>query len=302
LTFAQALPLHAVIGGTDDGIPIILLTGLGQQAIDWPDGFLSALAIAGYRLIRPDNRDAGLSPACGPEMIDSLTIDDFPDAGPLRTPPVYRLQDMAIDVIGLMDRLQLGRVHLIGYSMGGMIAQIVAARYPERVLSLTVLMSSAGQEWIDCQDIARMAMARTIVAEKDAAARIAAHIADHAVYTGSAYPIEVDRLQMHAAAAIGRSYRPAGIWRQACAIRGSGDRRDLLRRITAPTLVLHGDEDRCIALAQAREMLNLVAGCDMQVLPQAGHDLHPALAMKIVPKLLRHLEGADASSRIATSP
>ncbi len=294
MSTAQTLALEAIADGAVEGTPVILLTGLGQQAIDWPETLLAPLLAAGYRLIRPDNRDAGLSPLCGPAVMGDLALADFPDERPLSEPPAYRLGEMAGDVTTLMDRLRLDKAHLIGYSMGGMIAQLVAAQSPDRVRSLTSLMSTAGQDWIICEPQARLAMARSIVGETALPARIAAYVTDHDVFAGPAYPIDMAALRRHAEVAVTRSYRPAGIWRQIRAVRGSGGRQDLLRRITAPTLVLHGDADRCIALSQARDMPKIVTRCEMEILPGAGHDLHPILAAQIAPMILRHLSRADA--------
>lgn len=296
LEHQTAVPLHAITDGPKTAKPVLLLTGLGQQAIDWPSILSDLLLAEGYRVIRPDHRDAGLSPLCGAAVLEDLTTADFPDAGELLQPASYRLPDMARDVLHLMDRLHIGRAHLIGYSMGGMIAQILAATAPQRVLSLTSLMSSGGQDWIDCAPAAYAAMARSICAVTGEAERVQRYVQDALVFAGPDFPVKLDVLSAHAPLALARSYRPAGIWRQALAIRDSGDRRALLQTIAVPTLFVHGDADICIAPIQAAEGHGLVRDSVFLTIPGAGHDLHPDLIPLLAATLSRHLRDADGVS------
>ncbi|HWT97043.1 MAG TPA: alpha/beta fold hydrolase [Terriglobales bacterium] len=282
---ANTVPLHAIIDGKRGGPAVLLLTGLGQQAIDWPDNFVASLVEQGCHVVRPDNRDAGLSPLCGPAEIADLTAADFPLDAAVTPAPIYRLQDMAGDVLALMDRLDIAAAHVVGFSMGGMIAQLLAATAPRRVLSLTSLMSSGGQPGVESRPEAWHAMARSICAVADPRERLRQYIVDAQIYTGPAYPHEPDMLRWHAEAILERGYRPAGIWRQALAVRHAGDRRDLLRGISVPTLVVHGSEDNCIALHQAEEGHRLIAGSRFLLLEGAGHDLHPQLIPLILPAL-----------------
>ncbi len=279
------VPLHAILDGPKDAAPVLLLTGLGQQAIDWPETLIDLLLSQGRRIIRPDHRDGGLSPLCGDGVLDHLTVADFPTANLPPCPAPYRLQDMASDVLALMDRLEIGAADFIGYSMGGMIAQIVAARAPQRVRSLTSLMSSGGQAWIACTPAAQAAMADSICAVADADERVRRYVSNATVFSGPDYPLDREALMSHAGMALARSYRPAGIWRQAQAIRDSGDRRPLLQDIQVPTLFVHGDADNCIAAHQAQEGQSLVAGSRLLLIPGAGHDLHPDLMPVLAPYL-----------------
>jgi pimeloyl-ACP methyl ester carboxylesterase len=290
------VPLHAIIDGPKTATPVLLLTGLGQQAIDWPHRLIDFLLAQGYRVFRLDHRDAGLSPLCGDAVIEGLTAADFPDAGELLLPASYRLHDMADDVLHLMDRLHIDRAHVVGYSMGGMIAQILAATSPHRILSLTSLMSSGGQHWIDCAPSARAAMARSICAVADEAECVRRYVEDSQVFAGPSFPIDLDALAIHARIALARSYRPAGTWRQALAIRHGGDRRTLLSMIAAPTLFVHGDADTCISPGQAVEGHALVSGSSMLMIPGAGHDLHPDIVPLLAERLSHHLRDADRVS------
>ena len=289
LDVARALPLQALLDGPRDGVPVLLLTGLGQQAIDWPQPIIDLLLESKCRVIRPDHRDAGLSPLCGEAIDPHLTIDDFPDASPLAEPPAYDLRDMAADALALMDRLELPAAHLIGYSMGGMIAQILASLAPHRVLSLTSLMSSGGQKWIDCHETAWLAMAGSIVAIVDIDERRRHYEADMAVFAGPGYPMDLVLLKKHAEIALARSYRPSGTWRQIRAVRGTGERRKLLQSIQARTLIVHGTADNCIAFHQAEEAQSLIPGSHLIALKEAGHDLHPDLIPLFCDELRNHL-------------
>jgi proline iminopeptidase len=293
------VPLHAIIDGKRGGTPVVLLTGLGQQAIDWPDNLVSALVDLGCYVVRPDNRDAGLSPLCGPAEIAGLTAVDFPLDAASVPAPVYRFKDMAGDVLALMDRLDIAAAHVMGFSMGGMIAQFLAATAAQRVLSLTSLMSSGGQELVESRPEAWNAMARSICAVADPRERLWQYVEDAMIYAGSAYPHAPEGLRSHAQAVIERGYRPAGIWRQALAVRHAGDRRDLLRAIAAPTLIVHGTEDNCIALHQAEEGHRLIAGSRLLLLEGAGHDLHPDLVPLILPAMKETLGMATATSRVS---
>lgn len=295
---ARPVPLHVIIDGRRGGTPVVLLTGLGQQAVDWPGNLVSALVDLGCYVVRPDNRDAGLSPLCGPAEIANLTVADFPLGAGTAPAPVYRLKDMAGDVLALMDRLDIAAAHVIGFSMGGMIAQLLAATAQQRVLSLTSLMSSGGQGFVESRPEAHDAMARSICAIADPQERLRQYAEDAMIYAGSAYQHAAEALRVHALAVLERGYRPAGIWRQALAVRHAGDRRELLRAITVPTLIVHGTEDNCIALHQAEEGHRLIKGSRFLLLDGAGHDLHLDLVPLILPALKETLEMASATSRV----
>jgi pimeloyl-ACP methyl ester carboxylesterase len=287
---ANTVPLHAIIDGKRGGPAVLLLTGLGQQAIDWPDNLIAWLVEQGCHVVRPDNRDAGLSPLCGPAEIAELTAADFPLEAAAAPAPIYRLRDMAGDVLALMDRLDIAAAHVVGFSMGGMIAQFLAATAPQRVLSLTSLMSSGGQPGVESRPEAWHAMARSICTVADPRERLRQYIEDAQIYAGSAYLHEPDMLRWHAETILERGYRPAGIWRQALAVRHAGDRRELLRGISAPTLIVHGSDDNCIALHQAEEGHRLIADSRFLLLEGAGHDLHPRLVPLILPALTEIME------------
>ncbi|MDQ7246718.1 alpha/beta fold hydrolase [Dongia sedimenti] len=284
----SAVRLHVESRGPVAGEPILLIQGLGQQLIDWPEALVAALA-ARCRVILCDNRDAGLSPLAGPALDPALKPSDFPTAdAPPGTAP-YTLHDMAADIRAVLDRLAIEQAHILGYSMGGMIAQIFAARYPARTRSLVSLMSSDGAPWIAATPLALAAMARSITGGGDLAARIDMLAEDAALYRGPHLAFDRAEARSHIAAALDRADRPAGIYRQAQAMRGSGDRRALLERIGCPTLVVHGSDDPVIAPEQGRAAAARIPRARLEMLDRAGHDFAPevtATLCRVIPDFL----------------
>jgi pimeloyl-ACP methyl ester carboxylesterase len=279
--------LHFELRGPEAGAPVLLIQGLGQQLIDWPEALVEALA-ARHRVVLCDNRDSGLSPLFGPALDPRLVESDFPTADG-SAPAPYTLQDMAEDARGVLDRLGITRASVVGYSMGGMIGQILAARYPTRVRKLVSLMSSDGANWIDATHAAHTAMARSVVGIGDRSARLERLVEDSALYRGPHLAFDRAEARRHIAAALDRADRPAGIFRQALAMRGSGDRRALLRTIACPTLVVHGTDDPVIAAEQGRAAAARIPGARLEMLERAGHDFAPEVTdhiCRLVPDFL----------------
>lgn len=262
-------------------VPALLVQGLGMQAGDWPAAFVDALA-AERPVIVFDNRDAGLSQLLGSSS-ETLTEADFPSFEALSGPIAYDLFDMAEDALRLLDALGLARVHAVGFSMGGMIAQILAARHPARIASITGLMTSAGQAWLQSAPAADRMMRRSIMAEQDRDRLLAAMLAAEEVYAGPSVLPDIAIRRQAMTDSLARGHHPAGIWRQARAMRAAEDRRELLRRISAPTLMLHGAEDPVIALAQAQAITDYVPAAHFTLLPRTGHILTDANAGAIAP-------------------
>jgi proline iminopeptidase len=297
----NATQLHIEIRGDDSLPPVLLIQGLGQQLIDWPEPLIAALAER-HRVILCDNRDAGLSPLFGPACDPALRASDFPPAaGPLAGDAPYTLHEMAADVVAVLDRLGIAHAHLIGYSMGGLIAQLVAAQHPARVGSLVSLMSADGAPWIETTPAAWAAMARSITCGGDPDARLGALVEDAAIYRGAALGFDRVAARAHIAAALARSDRPAGILRQALAIRASGDRREALRGIACPALVVHGTADPVIAFAQGRSAARLIPNAGFEALDRAGHDFASEVTQRLCALLPEFLRGSRARSS-APSP
>lgn len=279
--------MHFELRGPAAGEPVLLIQGLGQQLTDWPDELVAALAVR-ERVILCDNRDAGLSPLHGLAVEPGLTESDFPTAGPAAAAP-YTLHDMAEDARAVLDRLGVERARVIGYSMGGMIAQILAARHPARITKLVSLMSSDGAPWIRATPPALAAMARSITGNGARQARIDRLAEDAAFYRGPHLAFDLAEARRHVEAALDRADRPAGIYRQALAMRGSGDRRALLGSVGCPTLIVHGTDDPVIAVEQGRAAAALIPRARLALLDRAGHDFAAEVTerlCRLVPEFL----------------
>ena len=266
---------------------IVLIMGLGMQLTSWPDAFCQALVDGGYRVVRFDNRDSGLSagPSAGkrPRLWPAIAAAVL--GLPVRTP--YTLQDMAGDAVRVMDALKLERAHVVGASMGGMIAQVLAASFPARVLSLTSIMSSSGNRWLPMPS----RKARQALLGRPSNPEDVESVVDHLVHVfgviGSpAYP--EPSLRERIRRGVQRSYQPAGITRQLLAIIASGDRRRLLRTITAPTLVIHGRADPLVPLAAGQDTAANVPDARLLVIDSMGHDLPTALLPQLAGAIMAH--------------
>ena len=268
---------------------ILLIMGLGGQLIHWPDDFCQTLAKAGYHVIRFDNRDAGLSTRLEhAPPVPLLKAGLFGALGlPVRSP--YKLADMADDALGLMDALKLDSAHVVGISMGGMIAQILAAKHPKRVRSLVLLMTTSGHRWLPQP---RMEIRMRLI--KRPQGRDRESLVRHSMQTwrliGSpGYPQDDALLRAKVERAFDRAYYPRGLARQTLAIIASGSRAALLRRIHAPTLVIHGADDPLVPLACGKDLARRIRGAQLEVIPGMGHDLPPPLLPRLAHSVLHHV-------------
>ncbi|MGO4713319.1 alpha/beta fold hydrolase [Bradyrhizobium sp. 2TAF24] len=269
--------------------PILLIAGLGTQMIRWTSPFCAALVARGYRVIRFDNRDAGGS--------THFSTHPAPDFGALATalmaggrPDVpYTLHDMAGDTVGLMDALAIPRAHLVGRSMGGMIAQVVASAHPDRALSLTSIMSSTGNPQLP--QAAPDVMAMLTRPMPDPSVDIEGYLDRAQTFaqriTGLDYPIDVAAYRALVREEVRRAYDPAGFARQIAAIAITGDRRAALAAITAPTLVIHGADDPLIPPACGADTAAAIPGAEFMVIDGMGHDLPAAVEPRIADAIVR---------------
>lgn len=272
--------MHFELRGPAAGEPVLLIQGLGQQLIDWPEALVATLALR-HRVILCDNRDSGLSPLFGPARDPALTESDFPTAAGSVVAAPYTLHDMAEDVSAVLDRLSIESAQIVGYSMGGMIAQILAARTPNRIRKLVSLMSSDGAPWISATPAALGAMARSITCKSEGQTRIDRLVEDAALYRGTHLAFDGVEARRHIETALARADRPAGIFRQALAMRGSGDRRALLRTLDCPCLIVHGTDDPVIAAEQGRAAAALIPHARLEMLDRAGHDFAPEVTDRL---------------------
>ncbi|MER5947564.1 alpha/beta hydrolase [Streptomyces sp. NPDC001904] len=266
--------------------PVLLVMGFGAQMIAWHEDFCRMLADRGRYVIRYDNRDCGLSTRFTDHPVDmgafiaAVSAGDIPAA--LAMVP-YRLTDMADDGLGLLTALGIERAHVVGASMGGMIAQTMALSAPERVLTLTSMMSSTGESEYGRPSPEAQAV---LFAPKptDREAYIAA--AERELVWASRRYGDATALRELAAAGYDRAYYPAGIGRQLGAMILSGSRADALRELRVPTLVIHGLDDTLIDPSGGRRTASLIPDADLLLLPDMGHDrpreLWPALIDAVV--------------------
>jgi pimeloyl-ACP methyl ester carboxylesterase len=288
---ANSTHLHVRLVGPERAPALLMIQGLGMQMTDWPRALLIALAER-YRLVLFDNRDYGRSSPCGPAIDPSLSEADYPFAPVSPSDAPHSLYDMAADVLGLLDALQIERAHVLGFSMGGMIAQILAAQQPDRVCSLISLMSSGGQAILPATVPASRTLARMIVHVPDRVHLICQMVAAQRVWSGPRHAIDPQRAARHMELSCRRCYRPAAIYRQALAYASAGARFDLLRRIHCPALVIHGELDPVIPLTFAETARQLIPRSRFIALPDAAHDLHPAVLPRVSAAILDHLDSA----------
>lgn len=292
----------------DPAAPVLLLVmGLGMPALAWPDEFVDALVAAGFRVVRFDNRDCGHSTKLrgAPRPSAAWAIARALLRLPVHAP--YTIDDMAADTVGLLDALGIERAHLVGASLGGMIAQVVAARYPARAASLVSIMSATGNPHPRVAFGHPRAL-RAILSQPLDPGDVN-RVVDHLVHVfgvigspGFAADRKLlrDRLERVAR----RGWYPAGTLRQLVAILASGDRRPLLARIAAPTLVIHGRDDPLVPLAAGEDTARAIRGARLEVIDGMGHDLAPGalpiLADRIV-RFCRTVEAARAGTPVTSA-
>lgn len=264
--------------GPERAPAILLIMGLGGQMTRWNVELCELLVGRGFRVIRFDNRDSGLS-----SHFDEAPVPDLRalQRGEAVAVP-YTLDDMAADSIGLLDALDIERAHLAGASMGGAIAQIAAARYPARVRSLTSIMSSSGNPDLPPPTpAAATALFAPLPRQRDRESIVADSIARYATLESPAWPTDRERLRQMFAAEYDRNFDPRGVGRQLAAIIASGDRRPLLQTITAPTVVVHGAADQLIPPACGKDVARHIAGAELRLIAGMGHDFPVALSALI---------------------
>ncbi len=262
----------------DPGAPVVLLVmGLGGQLTLWPVELVDALVARGFRVIRYDNRDIGLSTKFVEKGVPNIRAMALKSLFGLSPRAPYSLGDMANDAVGLMDGLVIAKAHIVGVSMGGMIAQHIGFSHPDRVLSLTSIMSSTGNRRLPRAKPAAMKVLVNRPKSTDRAAMIEFGVMAARVVGSPGYPADETRLRDSVTRNFDRSFSPTGFSRQMAAIIADGDRRKRLAKITAPTLVIHGTDDPLVPAAAAQDTAAHIAGAELKLIPGMGHDLPVAL-------------------------
>jgi len=265
---SPSLELEYDVTGDAGAPPIVLAMGFSMQMIAWDEEFCAALAARGFRVVRFDNRDIGLS-----THLAHLGMPDFMRAmmGDASAAP-YTLADMADDVAGLLDALDLRAAHVVGASMGGFIVQELAIRHPERVLSLASIMSTTGARNVG-QPTPEASAALLTPPAADRAAAIDRALGIWRVIGSPGFPFDEARIRLRTERAWDRDHDPTGVARQIAAIFTSRDRTVDLGRVRVPTVVIHGAADPLVPLAGGEATASAIPGARLVVIPGMGHDL-----------------------------
>jgi pimeloyl-ACP methyl ester carboxylesterase len=258
--------------GNRSGRPLLLIMGLGAQMIIWHEDFCTQLAERGHRVIRFDNRDVGKS-----SKFDHLGVPSFMEvlaAMQLRRPvqAPYLLSDMADDAVGLLDALGIEKANIVGASMGGMIAQDIATRFPSRVWSLTSIMSSTGNP--DLPPAKPEAIAALLTPQPATRAEnIERAVLVFRTIGSPGFPFDEADVRARAALSYDRGFSPEGAARQLIAVLASGSRKEALKSLRTPALVIHGRNDPLVPVEAARDTAAAIPGAQLMIIEGMGHDL-----------------------------
>jgi len=270
--------------GDAGAVRLLLVMGLTAQLTAWPEAFVDALVGRGFRVVLADNRDSGLS-----THLDGVAVNPF-EVDPARVP--YLLSDMAEDLLGLLDHLGIVRAHLVGASMGGMIAQTLALEHPERVRSLCSMMSTTGASDVGLPT-AEAVMALLAPPPTDREGALARTLQITAVIGSRSHPPDQDEVLRRAGEAFDRAFYPEGAARQLAAMMASGDRTERLGGLDLPTLVVHGLQDTLIQPDGGRATAAAIPGAELLELADMGHDLPAHLWPLLVDAIERNARRAE---------
>ena len=284
------------VHGADNGEPLLMIMGLGSQMTRWPPAFYEKLVAKGFRVIRFDNRDVGLSQKFSgapsvESVVGALIQGQKPDIP-------YTLDDMAADAVGVLDHLGIKRAHVCGASMGGMIGQLVAADYSERVLSFTAVFTTTGNPALPPSTPEAMAVLTTRAPDpkKDLEAYLDQAVINQRTIGSPGFPFDEKIMRERLRSDVLRCYEPAGVARQLAAVIANGDRRPKLGKIKAPTVVLHGDSDPLVNVEGGKDLAANVPGAELRIVAGMGHDLPVALYDTIVDAICCAVERAKVSA------
>ncbi|MFT5033672.1 MAG: pimeloyl-ACP methyl ester carboxylesterase [Bacteroidia bacterium] len=272
---------------------IVLIMGLGTQMISWPEPFCQGLADLGYRVIRFDNRDIGLSYKVeGVRAPSALKMMLSSKIGmQLKVP--YHLRDMAGDTVALLDALGIEAAHIVGASMGGMIAQLMAAHYPERVRTLTSIMSTSGDRKLPLPKT-KVLLRLAAKSASDEASFLESAVRTWRIIGSPAYQPEEATLREKLLQSYRRSYYPAGAARQMAAIAACGSRVEALKLIRAPTLVIHGKDDPLVPVSGGIDTAKHIRNARLELIDGMGHDLPAPLIPHFIKLISSHIQSQNS--------
>jgi pimeloyl-ACP methyl ester carboxylesterase len=290
---ANGIAIEVEDSGGADRPAVVLVMGLGMQLIAWPDDFVNALLDAGFRVVRFDNRDIGLSQHFDELGVPNVMWEGLKHRFGLAVHAPYTVHDMAADTLGVMDALGIERAHVVGVSMGGMVAQRVALAAPARTLSLTSIMSSSNARYLPGPKPHVMQALLSRPARFDETS-IADHYVDFFRVIGSpGFPMDEEELRRRVILATRRSFHPVGTLRQLTAVGADTRRADELPRIKSPTMVLHGRADPLVPLACGHDTARRISGSKFHIVDGMGHDLVPGVVQHLLGHLVPHLKAAS---------
>jgi pimeloyl-ACP methyl ester carboxylesterase len=277
--------------GSQQGRPVVLLImGMGMQLVAWPPALVQALVDQGFRVVRFDNRDIGLS-----QHFDHLGVPNILWEGlryriglAVRAP--YSLHDMAADALGILDALGIERAHVVGVSMGAMIAQRVSLAAPARVLSLASIMGSSGARYLPQPQphVVKVLLSRP--RGHDERAVVEHYVKLFKAIGSPGFPLDEPGLRERVLASVRRNYHPEGSLRQMAAVAADARRADELAGIRVPTLVLHGMDDPLVPVACGHDTARRIPGARFLAVKGMGHDLAPGVVERLIEPLLPHLQ------------
>ena len=281
---ANGLELYYDTFGSPDAEPMLLIMGVGAQAVMWPTEFCEALVNAGYYVIRFDNRDVGLSQRLDEATVPNVVTATLRKLAGLNVNAPYTLSDMAADAAGVIEGLGLESAHVFGVSLGGMVAQTMAIECPHRVRTMTSMMSTPGSSRYFGKPKALLALlGRPVSKTPEEAANNS--VAFFNAMRGARYAVDEEILRPAAALAFQRGVYPAGFARQMVAAVASGDRTRALKQVKLPTLIMHGSDDPLIPVAAGKATARAIPGAKLHIIEGLGHHLPRGVWAIIVEEL-----------------
>ncbi|UYN96884.1 MAG: alpha/beta fold hydrolase [Enhydrobacter sp.] len=284
-TRANGIEIEYETAGRKGDPALLLIMGLGAQLTIWPDSLCEGLARRGFFVVRHDNRDVGLSTDFGAWGVPNIpqALQQAMKGEPIAAP--YVLSDMAADAVGLLDSLGVDRAHIVGASMGGMIAQIVAAAHPQRTRSLVSIYSTSGRRGLPPGKPEALAMLGSQPDGDTREARVAHGMKLRRIIGSPGFPTPEPELRAFVERNVDRRWYPQGAARQYVSVLASGDRVEMLKTVEAPTLVLHGEDDPLLPADCGRDVARLVPGAQIHTIAGWGHDFPPQLVPEMIERI-----------------
>jgi pimeloyl-ACP methyl ester carboxylesterase len=280
---ANGIALEVEDHGPANGEPLVLVMGLGMQLVAWHPDFVAMLVARGFRVIRFDNRDIGLSQRFDHLGVPNLVLDSLKFAVGMKVSAPYTVATMADDTAGLLDALGIPAAHICGASMGGMIAQQLAVRHKARVKSLTLIMTSSGARRLPGPSLkVRSALISRPKDANNVQSVIEHYVKLYKLIGSPGYPAADAYLQERLGQSVRRSYRPQGTARQMVAIAADGNRSPLLAQIRQPTQIIHGKDDPLVPVEAGHDLAAKISGAEIDIISGMGHDLPTPLWPRFV--------------------